>query len=542
MGGSQATDTKPSSALSEKKELLFSFLRVFVPASLLIAAIFHAFSIQTEKYELQTILIREESALHSAGELTSLLFEQKLSDLLVLAEGETLRNHLHDGNMQNWVRLAREFSLFARRKPKYSQIRYIDSRGKEVIRINNADGEVEIVPKSGLQNKSSRYYFQEAIALEQGEIYISPLDLNVEHGVIEQPIKPTIRFATPVFDGYGEKRGILVINYTPSELLQRIADIFKSVLGEAVMLNQDGYWLMGAPQEQLWGFMYGKDMTFAKQRPDVWTAISASESGRFSSDEGVFIFQKAYPLNRAGLGTLENITPNPTVADRFEGDRYWIYLSHISKALIDQLTAKRAFISTVTYGLLFVVTGFISAFFARNAVQKKQALRKLREHAVTDELTGVANRRELQTIGEKEFKRARRFSRSLCVMMLDLDHFKRINDNFGHAVGDQVLKQIAGICQGHIRGQDLLTRYGGEEFVILLPETDSEGARQLAERICYDVSIQPFEAAPGTIKMTVSIGLSEMAASDADYTDIIQRADAAMYTAKKLGRNQVVVN
>ncbi|MCU7846308.1 MAG: sensor domain-containing diguanylate cyclase [Candidatus Thiodiazotropha sp. (ex Monitilora ramsayi)] len=523
-----------------KKELIYSFLLIFIPASLLFSAIFYAFSNQTRKYELQTIQIREEAALKSATELTSILFEQKLSDLMVLAEGETLRKFLHKENMLNWIHVTREFSLFARRKPKYAQIRFIDTEGMELVRINNKAGDPEIVPKTELQDKNSNYYFQESIKLNQGDIYISPLDLNMENGVVEQPIVPTIRFSTPVHDGYGKKRGILIINYTPAELLDRIEDIFKTLIGDTIMLNSDGYWLMGSTEDKLWGFMYGSEETFAKDHPEVWAAIAYSDRGSVSTDTGLYIFQRAYPLNRASLGTAENIQMTPDAGEHMEQDPYWVYVSHISKTLIDDLSAKRVIISSITYLLLFIVTGLISGMFAKNAAQKKLAFLKLQQHATTDELTGIANRRELHKAGENEFKRAFRFNRDYSILMIDLDHFKVINDSHGHTIGDEVLKHIANLCLDITRTEDLLARYGGEEFVMLLPETNIDGAKQLAERICQDVRDNPFDSTDGPIAITVSIGISEIGPADSIYTDILLRADKALYQAKRDGRDRVV--
>ncbi|MEW7974815.1 MAG: sensor domain-containing diguanylate cyclase [Candidatus Thiodiazotropha endolucinida] len=527
---------------SEHKELILSFLMLFIPASLLLALIFYAFSTQTEKYELQTTLIREEAALNSASELTSLLFEQKLSDLMVLAEGEVLRSYIHDPSLKHWIRVAREFSLFARRKPKYFQLRYIDNSGMEVIRINSDDNVQEIVPQSEMQNKADRYYFKEAMKLALGEIYISPLDLNVERGVIEQPVKPTVRFATPVSDGYGRKRGIVIINYTPNELLQRIADNFETLRGNAVMLNSQGHWLQGVPEEQLWGFMYGRDETFATQKPDVWAAVTSSEKGSFFTDDGVYIFKRAYPLVRNRLGTLENvdetIVPSPSRVEK----RYWIFLSHISNSLIEDLTAKRMIVATITYLLLFLVAGVISVLFAKNSVQKKQAFRKLQQYATTDDLTGLANRRELDKVALREFKRATRFTRHLSVLMLDLDHFKAINDTYGHNIGDSVLRHVADICVGSIRGQDFMARYGGEEFTILLPETNIENSSNLAQRICDQIAAMPYQEGQQLISITVSVGASEIEDGDIDFNDLLNRSDKALYEAKKRGRNQVVIS
>ena len=533
--------TEDQNRFSAKRELVISFLWLFTPVSIVLTSIFYIFSSQTEKYELQTAMIREESALNSASQLTSLIFVQKLSDLFVLAEGEVLRKYLHNENLKNWVSVAREFSLFARRKPKYMQIRYLNDQGMEVVRVNNRDGEQEIVPRLELQNKRNRYYFQEAFQLSPGAIYISPLDLNVEKGVIEQPTQPTIRFATPVVDGYGKKRGVLIINYDPNEILRRIEQIFSGLVGQGVMLNHDGYWILGKPEEQLWGFMYGREETFRSERPDVWSAINTMESGSFYSEQGLFVFQRTYPLDLARQGTLENIEFLNNPDHNQLGKLYWIYLSHISKSKLDELTLKRLFVATIAYLLLFIVSAMISLFFARNAVQKKLAFRKLEQFAATDALTGLANRRELEIAGTREFHRAQRFSRKLSVLMLDLDHFKTINDTHTHTVGDEVLRHVVNLLNNVIRGQDILVRYGGEEFLLLLPETDAKGAQFLASYIRTMVADEIYEDEHSVVPVTVSIGVSTIDDGDKSYHDLVVRADLALYQAKRTGRNKVVV-
>ncbi len=528
------TKHTPSSKL-----LLRTFLLFFVPTLLLLSLIFYAFNRVSQDFELQTLVIREAATLKSASDMTTLLLEQKLTDLMVLSEGETLREFLHDDNMTNRVHLSREFALFARRKPQYMKIRLLDNNGQELIRVNNKRGRQIIVPTVEMRNMRNRYYFDKALELSQGDIYISPLDLDMENGEIAKPYQPTIRFITPVYDGYGVKRGVVILNYNPDELLNRLSGLFKPLLGDTVMLNSKGYWLMGIPEDILWGFMFDSKVTFANRHPKVWSAINANHSGTFAADDGLYVFRKTYLIHREHLGSLENLSLPEEASSHHEDAPYWILVSKISRTLIEELSTKRAIITTSIYFSLFMLTALISYLFAKTAAQKHLAYIKLQEHAVTDDLTGTANRRELNKLGEREFVRAKRFDRPLSFLMLDLDHFKNVNDSFGHNVGDQVLKHIATICQSTIRVQDLLARYGGEEFVILMPETDIVGAKWLADRLCSNIRKQPYHNQHSEIPMTVSIGISAIQNEDEKYEDILLRADHALYQAKDHGRNRV---
>jgi diguanylate cyclase (GGDEF)-like protein len=526
---------------SSRKLLLRTFLLFFVPILLLFSVIFYAFNRVSQDFELQTIVIREAATLKSASDMTTLLLEQKLTDLMVLSEGEILRKLLYEDNMKNRVHLSREFALFARRKPQYLKIRLLDNNGQELVRVDNDHGRQIIVPKIKMRNEHDRYYFGKSIELAQGDIYLSPLDLAMENGVIVKPYQPTMRLATPAFDGYGVKRGIVVLDYNPEELLNRLSGLFKPLRGDTVILNPQGYWLMGIPEDMLWGFMFDSKVTFANRHPKVWSAIERNHSGTFAADGGLYIFRKTHLIHRERLGSLENLTlPDEASIDHGD-DPYWIMVSKISHNLIDELSTKQFIVTTTIYLSLFIITALISYLFGKTAAQKQLAYVKLQEHAVTDDLTGTANRRELNKLGEREFVRAKRFDRPLSFMMLDLDHFKNVNDSFGHSVGDQVLKHIATICESTIRVQDLLARYGGEEFVILMPETDILGAKWLADRLCSNIRKQPYHDQHGEIPMTVSIGISAIYDEDEKYEDILLRADQALYQAKDHGRNRVEI-
>jgi two-component system, cell cycle response regulator len=165
----------------------------------------------------------------------------------------------------------------------------------------------------------------------------------------------------------------------------------------------------------------------------------------------------------------------------------------------------------------------------------------IQKQALTDGLTGLPNHRAIMEQFHKELERARRYHRSLSILFFDADRFKRVNDTYGHAVGDTVLRQIGERANSTIRGGDTVGRFGGEEFVILLPEADPEEARTVAEWIRTSVAAEPVATSEmeGGIAATVSIGLSTYPLDGESEQTLLSQADEAMYIAKRMGRNQV---
>ena len=176
---------------------------------------------------------------------------------------------------------------------------------------------------------------------------------------------------------------------------------------------------------------------------------------------------------------------------------------------------------------------------AQAADQIALATAKLRL-ANTDPLTGLYNRRGLFEVGKHEIERFHRYGSPLGVILLDIDHFKRVNDQYSHAVGDQVLVAVVEKCRKNIRAVDTFGRYGGEEFALLLPETDFDAAQLLAQRLCDAISETPIETSLGPISITVSIGVTCINRETNGLDMLINRADDAMYAAKRAGRNRVI--
>lgn len=186
------------------------------------------------------------------------------------------------------------------------------------------------------------------------------------------------------------------------------------------------------------------------------------------------------------------------------------------------------------------ITNFIAV--KQDITERKAQEAQLRQLSITDPLTGVENRRGFMVQLERLHARQRRHGHALSVLMFDLDWFKQVNDQHGHAVGDDVLKHVALLVGQRLRRSDHLGRLGGEEFAVLLPDTDLEGASATAEMLCKSVAMHPAMTLAGSVSVTISVGVAEVDLNDPNPEDALARADVALYQAKAQGRNQVAVS
>ena len=193
-----------------------------------------------------------------------------------------------------------------------------------------------------------------------------------------------------------------------------------------------------------------------------------------------------------------------------------------------------------------LLLGIILFLISRLAGRLSNAYSTIERMSITDDLTQVFNRRHFHTRLEEEIERARRYDHPLSLLLMDIDHFKAVNDRYGHQTGDEVLRTVAAIIRSKTRSADIVARYGGEEFVVLLPETKQETAKVTAEKLRTTIEQYPFTPENrSSIHVTASFGVSCLNLSDKNNTGIADRivkmADDAMYQAKQEGRNRVVV-
>jgi diguanylate cyclase (GGDEF)-like protein len=179
------------------------------------------------------------------------------------------------------------------------------------------------------------------------------------------------------------------------------------------------------------------------------------------------------------------------------------------------------------------------AAIERDVTEQKELERTLEKLSRTDPLTGLLNRRSFEEISAKEYSRFARHGDEYSLLMLDVDHFKSVNDNYGHNIGDLVLKMLADNCVANLRTHDVVARWGGEEFCVLLPCTDRDTAACIAEKLRREISSHALKVRGSEVAVTVSIGVSEVRASDRHHTEVLGRADVALYDAKQSGRNRM---
>jgi diguanylate cyclase (GGDEF)-like protein len=162
------------------------------------------------------------------------------------------------------------------------------------------------------------------------------------------------------------------------------------------------------------------------------------------------------------------------------------------------------------------------------------------QRAITDPLTGVYNRTYLDDILAREMTLSYRSARPISFLMIDIDHFKLVNDRYGHRVGDEVLKDIALLIKRHVRASDVVARYGGEEFAVALYDSEQDAALEIARRICRSTAQKRWTWIDDNLNITISIGMASYPHKDGENTELVELADRALYQAKRLGRNRVV--
>lgn len=549
---------------------------------------------------------------------------------------------------------------------RYDQVRYIGLDGRERVRVNYAEEGAYAVGETLLQNKAARYYIRQGQKLEAGQVYLSPLDLNVEQGEIERPLKPVLRLVRKVANNEGGAAGLLVLNYSAGRLLNQFRAHFPA-MDRAMLLNREGYWLLNHRRENEWGWQQGKPQkTVGAWRPVLWEQIQAAPQGSVELDGSLFSYirfdiadfnhdvangdyvnvlglvsdiragewtmlvqteksqwQAGALYTRlwfqafiAGLFILAAMLIHFIISSREQrrtaraAERHQLadfkdlyenapigyvtvsaagLITNVNRVLLAYLGYQREELVNVCHFMELVdeasrtgIDGLMDSLGAgeheqyrvemcckhgkrltvlcsvssrlstsstltvgrcsvQDISQQVSLERSLERLAYSDPLTGLANRRHFDVLAGREIKRLQREGGALTALALDIDHFKSINDRYGHDGGDEVLKSLAGIGRQLLRGTDILARFGGEEFNVLLPGATSEQGLAKAEALREALADAAVTLSTGEqVYCTVSIGVATLENPDKQQLPaLLKRADEALYQAKRSGRNRV---
>lgn len=291
---SDSVDTEKAPSFLKKLKIA---LMIFIPVLVIITFVIGIIMFQQLKEDKGNLKAHALKMLNMQRVIIANDFTEIVSDLVFFAGYHQLLDMV-EGRQDLEHAVIDDFVLFSRGSGLFDQVRLLDVNGMEVIRVNSPYNNPEIVAKDRLQDKSKRYYFKDTIKLKKGQVYISPFDLNIEKGRVEIPAKPMIRFGTPIFDRKGKLRGTLIFNYLGKNLIRQIMSVVFGSPGYYMLLNNQGYWLVGRNSEEEWGFMFEdkKDLSMGRAFPDAWKKISESKSGQFESKNGLFTYATVYPM------------------------------------------------------------------------------------------------------------------------------------------------------------------------------------------------------------------------------------------------------
>jgi len=534
-------------------------------------------------------------------------------------------------------------SLFldiAKTSSNVMQLRYIDKDGNEIIRIerNNPNQEAIIIDKQYLQNKADRYYFKEIMRLRDGEFWYSNLDLNVEYGKIEMPIKPVLRIGTPYYYK-GKKEGVLIINIFMEDFLESLvsSDIYNIFL-----VDKENYILVDTQHKNEWNRYLHKDLNLSKEylnkllKENKYYELDL----KIGNQEGLKViivpsndyiqtqvkenfyqflwvilavlflsFPLSYLMSMVPAKLKSKVDElnhklkeeakekdvllslfdySDAVLFKWNNDENWS-VSFVSKSVENLLGYARHDFETneipyascihsddigrvqrevedaVADGVYFfthepyrVITknkkikwildntvivrnesneiiNFVGYLTDITEIKEKEV--ELENLARVDQLTKISNRLYLDEVLMSQYYRFNRYSEECSIILVDIDYFKAVNDKYGHLVGDKVLIEFANLLKKSIRKDDIVGRWGGEEFLIILPHTNLKKAALLAEKLCKTVAEHEFSVVG---HKTASFGVATFV-HGLSVEQCVDLADEALYEAKEAGRNMVKV-
>jgi len=408
---------------------------------------------------------------------------------------------------------------------KYSVMRFLDIDGNEIIRTNKSSETGQVSQAKSLQNKKYRGYFKKSIRLKDNEVYISPLNFNMEYKKILAPYRPTVRVVTPLIVNQ-KKLGLIVLNIAVPYFIATLKKIDKISKGNIIFLANHGYCLMYSPSKYRWNRLLKED----KQKKllilypkSLQPALDTTRNEQLNTKYGIFL---CAPLHYA---------PKKNIYSDLNSTLLYFLPHYIILGLSIWLV-----ICLIIF-LVFLAV-LIGTLWGNLTLRKLEFDRTIKKMARTDALTGLMNRYAFNEQFAYEANRQARYPSTLSIAMIDIDHFKQLNDKYGHIIADEVLKKLSSLLKNNLRIIDFICRFGGEEFIILLPQTSLHRAKVVFERIRLAIEKEKFELQNQCIQFTISIGITQWTYKTDTINKVLTRVDKLLYKAKSQGRNRIVTH
>lgn len=534
----------------------------------------HSLLVQEAKQELLTstrVLARR----------VTLTREEVSRNLLILSGHPAALAVLRRAQPEPAAQLATLFRQVMAANPRYFQIRLISAgeHGRERVRVERHGPRLVRVEGDGLREKGHYSYVYDALKLRPGMTYMSRIAIDHEHGLHSGHEQPTVQLAMPVAGEDGVALGVIVISVDLNGMFALMAaDLPKDY--RLYFANRQGDFLIHPDPSRAFGFDRGRRMLAQDEFPETRALVEgkASEAlfvARAGQNAGspllaAFITRPvlvASEETRLIVGLAQPLASIQAQVDRLGEAMLRIVLGLSVVCIVLAVLMARAITRPIN-GMSAAVQGFADeqradglplarqdeigvlarAFdhMRKQILGQMAELRRSREElehlAWHDSLTGLPNRALFSERMEQALATARRDKSRLALMFVDVDHFKPINDNFGHAVGDQLLQALAGRIRDALRESDTAARIGGDEFMILLPHIQARtDAVTVAEKIRLAVS-RPFAIASNDLVVSACIGIACYPEHGEDMIELSKCADQAMYQAKQLGRDAIVVH
>ncbi len=377
------------------------FLGIFLPTVVLVTVLLFAAYRLEYNSSRETIQLDEENLTDLVAETATDFFSYATKDLLFLAAMKEIEDYFSSKDEETLNDLAGEFTVLCEVKTFCDKVRIINNAGKEILNLKRSGGDVLRVPNDEHQDKSKRYYVKEMLKLDKGEVYVSPMDLNMEHGKIEIPWKPVVRIGTPVYDKDGEKQGVVILSLRGSMIIERIKSLSHGRGLRQMILSPEGYWLYGGEAGDAFAFMFEekKDRNFAAVYPKIWSRLRESGAGQFLSAEAstgsyapkdsvgsqknLYTFITLY---RSGSNFTHrefggDLSKGSAVKDLSGAEPYWKIVSYLpEEAIGGTILSKYLLIYILLIGIITV----FSDIFSKDKINKKEAedrYRMLHKHA-----------------------------------------------------------------------------------------------------------------------------------------------------------------